>query len=71
MLGALAGLSGSQSPIGAAGAEGQTSGAVPRDVGSLVEIRSYNLKAGTRDRFHEVFVREALPMLHRWHVDVV
>lgn len=36
-----------------------------------VEIRSYNLKPGTRERFHELFVGEALPMLRRWHVDVV
>jgi hypothetical protein len=38
---------------------------------STVEIRSYNLKAGTRKRFHERFEREALPMLRRWKVDVV
>jgi hypothetical protein len=37
----------------------------------IVEIRSYNLKAGTRDRFHQLFVTRALPMLHRWNVDVV
>ena len=37
----------------------------------VVEIRSYNLKAGTRDRFHQLFLREALPMLRRWKVDVV
>jgi hypothetical protein len=37
----------------------------------VVEIRSYNLKPGTRDRFHELFLREALPMLRRWRVDVV
>lgn len=37
----------------------------------IVEIRSYNLKPGTRDRFHELFVRESLPMLQRWKVDVV
>src|SRR5437762_12838144 len=37
----------------------------------VVEIRSYNLKPGTRDRFHQVFETEALPMLHRWKVDVV
>ncbi len=37
----------------------------------VVEIRSYNLKAGTRDRFHALFLREALPMLRRWKVDVV
>ena len=32
----------------------------------VVEIRSYNLKPGSRDRFHQLFVREALPMLLRW-----
>lgn len=37
----------------------------------VVEIRSYNLKAGTRERFQQLFLREALPMLHRWKVDVV
>jgi ketosteroid isomerase-like protein len=36
-----------------------------------VEIRSYNLKPGTRDRFHQLFLKEALPMLMRWKVDVV
>jgi ketosteroid isomerase-like protein len=36
-----------------------------------VEIRSYNLKPGTRDRFHQLFLKEALPMLKRWKVDVV
>jgi ketosteroid isomerase-like protein len=39
--------------------------------GRVVEIRSYNLKPGTRDRFHQLFLREALPMLRRWKVDVV
>jgi ketosteroid isomerase-like protein len=37
----------------------------------VVEIRSYNLKPGTRERFHALFVREALPMLRRWKVDVI
>lgn len=37
----------------------------------VVEIRSYNLKPGTRDRFHRLVEREALPMLRRWKVDVV
>jgi ketosteroid isomerase-like protein len=37
----------------------------------VVEIRSYNLKAGTRDRFHRLFEGEALPLLRRWKVDVV
>jgi len=40
-------------------------------MGRVVEIRSYNLKAGTRDRFHQLFEREALPMLQRRKVDVV
>jgi hypothetical protein len=38
---------------------------------SFVEIRSYNLKPGTRSQLHELFVNEALPMLQRWKVDVV
>lgn len=37
----------------------------------VVEIRSYNLTPGTRDRFHQLFLKEALPMLQRWRVDVV
>lgn len=37
----------------------------------VVEVRSYNLKPGTRTRFTELFEREALPMLRRWKVDVV
>ena len=37
----------------------------------IVEIRSYNLKPGTRDGFHRRFLAEALPMLNRWNVDVV
>ena len=37
----------------------------------VVEIRSYNLKPGTRDQFHALFEREALPLLKRWKTDVV
>jgi hypothetical protein len=37
----------------------------------FVEIRSYNLKPGTRDKFHHLFIKEAFPMLRRWNVDVV
>jgi hypothetical protein len=37
----------------------------------FVEIRSYNLKHGTRDEFHRLFIEEAFPMLKRWNVDVV
>lgn len=37
----------------------------------FVEIRSYNLKPGTRDEFHRLFLERAFPMLKRWNVDVV
>jgi hypothetical protein len=37
----------------------------------LVEIRSYNLKAGRREEFHRLVVEKSLPMLKRWNVDVV
>jgi hypothetical protein len=37
----------------------------------FVEIRSYNLKPGARQKLHDLFVRQALPMLVRWKVDVV
>ena len=37
----------------------------------FVEVRSYNLKPGTRDEFHRLFLEEAFPMLQRWNVDVV
>ena len=36
-----------------------------------VEIRSYNLKPGTRDRFHQLVERDALPLLRRARIDVV
>jgi hypothetical protein len=37
----------------------------------FVEIRSYNLKPGTRAEFHRLVVEQSLPMLDRWSVDVV
>jgi hypothetical protein len=37
----------------------------------FVEIRSYNLRPGTHQEFHRLFLEEALPMLKRWNVDVV
>jgi hypothetical protein len=36
-----------------------------------VEIRSYNLKPGTRAEFHRLVEEQAIPMLRRWKVDVV
>jgi hypothetical protein len=37
----------------------------------FVEIRSYNLKPGTRADFHRMMVERSLPMLERWQVDVI
>ncbi|HLO29110.1 MAG TPA: NIPSNAP family protein [Anaerolineales bacterium] len=37
----------------------------------FIEIRSYNLKPGTRTEFHRLFLEEAMPLLERWKVDVV
>jgi hypothetical protein len=37
----------------------------------VIEIRSYNLRPGTRDDLHQLMVGQALPMLKRWNVDVV
>jgi ketosteroid isomerase-like protein len=45
--------------------------AQPSAAGRAVEVRAYTLKPGTRDRFHQRFVRESLPMLARWQVEVV
>lgn len=43
----------------------------PEPASRVVEIRSYNLKPGSRNRFHQLFLGEALPMLRRWKVDVI
>ena len=40
-------------------------------MGRFVEIRSYNLKPGSRDAFHRLVLERALPMLKRWKMDVV
>lgn len=37
----------------------------------LVEIRSINLKPGTREEFHRLYIEQALPLLKRWQFDVV
>jgi hypothetical protein len=39
--------------------------------GPILELRAYNLKPGTRERFHQRFVRDALPLLREWKIDVV
>jgi hypothetical protein len=57
------------------GGDTVTQASTPRDdpgpMAAVVEIRSYNLKPGTRDRFHQLFLKDALPMLRRWKIDVV
>ena len=40
-------------------------------MGHFVEVRSYNLKPNTREEYHRLFLEEALPLLQRFHVDVV
>jgi NIPSNAP len=40
-------------------------------MGTVVEIRSYRLKPGSRGAFHALVVERSIPMLSRWKVDVV
>jgi hypothetical protein len=37
----------------------------------VVEIRSYNLKAGTRQQFQTILLEQALPLLSKWKMEVV
>jgi hypothetical protein len=37
----------------------------------FIEIRSLNLRPGTREEFHRLYIEEALPLLKRWNFDVV
>lgn len=37
----------------------------------IIEIRSYNLKAGTRTRFHRIVTEQSMPLLKQWGIDVV
>jgi hypothetical protein len=37
----------------------------------FIEIRSLNIKPGTREEFHRLYIEEALPLLKRWNFDVV
>jgi hypothetical protein len=38
---------------------------------SIIEIRSLNLKPGSREDFHQLYIEVALPLLKRWNFDVV
>jgi hypothetical protein len=37
----------------------------------LVEFRSLNLKTGTREQFHRLFIERSFPLHKRWNIDVV
>lgn len=37
----------------------------------IVEIRTYTLKAGNRERFHEIVRKEVMPLLQKWRMSVV
>jgi hypothetical protein len=55
---------------------GLASGQTPNEAVSaarMLEIRSYNLVPGSRDQYHQLLLREALPLplLRRHKVDVI
>jgi hypothetical protein len=37
----------------------------------FVEVRSYNLKPGTRNELNHLFLEDALPLLKQWNADVI
>ncbi len=37
----------------------------------VVELRSYNLKPGSRDAYHKLVIEKGLPMLKSWDIDVL
>ena len=37
----------------------------------FIEFRSLNIKPGTREEFHRLYIEKALPLLKRWNFDVV
>lgn len=37
----------------------------------VIEIRSYRLKPGSRDRFHQWVQHHSLPLMQEWGMDVV
>ena len=37
----------------------------------VLEIRTYTLKPGSGEQFHQRFERESLPLLRKWKIDVV
>jgi NIPSNAP len=37
----------------------------------IIEIRTLNLKPGTHEKFHLLYIEKALPLLKHWNFDVV
>jgi hypothetical protein len=37
----------------------------------MIEILTLNLRPGTRDKFHEIYQQESLPLQKKWNIDVV
>ena len=37
----------------------------------FIDIRTLNLKPGTREEFHRLYLEQALPLLKRWNFEVV
>jgi hypothetical protein len=38
---------------------------------SFIEIRTLTLKPNSREEFHHLYIKKALPLLKRWNFDVV
>ena len=41
------------------------------NIHQIIEIRTLNLKPGSREDFQRLYTEEALPLLQRWDFDVV
>jgi hypothetical protein len=37
----------------------------------MIEILILNLRPGTRDEFHQLYINESLPLQQKWNIDVV
>lgn len=37
----------------------------------VIELRSYRLVRGSRDRFHQLVCQESLPLMQGWRIDVL
>jgi hypothetical protein len=37
----------------------------------MIEILTLNLKPGTRDKFHQLYITESLPLQKKWKIEVV